>query len=334
MNLFWRDLQSGVTYAVTTNGTSLFTMTPDGRYVAYSASYGMRLWDSQLKSILYTYSNLFTPSAISPDGHRILSFQSTFRVLDWVANTNWVIASSPAIGSHPGLHFNADGRFLVYATSASQISGDTNINFDIYVYDFQALTNSWVSRSFSGGAANGPSDSPDISADGRYVAYRSAATNIVPGDTNGSADIFLFDRLNSTTTLLSTSIHGNQSGDNFSVTPLFSGDGKMLFFQSWGSDLVTGDFNGSSDILAYTIYNSSPLPIFSASIALDFSSGGAFWISWPVQPGTNYRVQFKNNLSDSQWQELGGTIEIVGTQAFLRDVAVPSAQKFYRVVAY
>ena len=83
-----------------------------------------------------------------------------------------------------------------------------------------------LSRSFiSGGAANGASDSPDIKADGRFVAFRSSSADIVPDDVNGVPDVFLYDQLTSATTLLSASRFGNVSADNRSRTAFFSGDG-------------------------------------------------------------------------------------------------------------
>jgi Tol biopolymer transport system component len=57
-----------------------------------------------------------------------------------------------------------------------------------------------VSQSFLwSGAANGPSDSPTVSADGRFIAYRSSATDLVAGATNGLPNVYVFDRQTSTT---------------------------------------------------------------------------------------------------------------------------------------
>src|SRR4028119_1050699 len=96
---------------------------------------------------------------------------------------------------------SADGRFVAFYSSASNIvPGDTNNRDDIFVRDTLTNTTTRVSVDSAGNQANSNSDSPSISADGRFVAFFSAATNLVPGDTNNTVDIFVRDRLTNTTT--------------------------------------------------------------------------------------------------------------------------------------
>jgi hypothetical protein len=123
------------------------------------------------------------------------------------------------------------------------------------------------------------------------VAYRSAATNLVPGGTNGLPHIFLYDRQNSTTTLLSASRLGPWAADNQSLTPVFSGDGQTLVFQSWASDLFAQDFNQGSEGIAYSLYASGSIPLFSASLLPGTIPGQGPWITWPVLPGKAYTVE-------------------------------------------
>ncbi len=93
----------------------------------------------------------------------------------------------------------------------------------VYLYNIQAATNALISQSYvSGLGGNGHCDSLAISYDGRFVAYRSFATNLVPGDTNGVADIFLYDQLTGGTTLVSGSLLGNRSANGRSLNPMFS----------------------------------------------------------------------------------------------------------------
>jgi hypothetical protein len=192
-----------------------------------------------------------------------------------------------------------------------------------------------VSRCYNSSAAgNDSSDSPDISADGRFVAYRSAATNLVPGDTNGAPDIFLFDQQTGTTTLLSASRFGSFAANSRSLCPIFSGDGQTLVFQSWASDLAGADFNQSSDVLAYSLYSSGSIPVFSAAIYPVSASGQAPWITWPAVPGKSYRVQYKNSPDDATWQELGGRVTILGNQGCCQDLAPAATRRFYRIVGY
>ena len=106
---------------------------------------------------------------------------------------------------------------------------DTNGVSDVYLYDVLAQTNLLVSQNDTGtGAGNDVSDSPTISPDGRFVAFRSFASNLVPGDNNGVPDIFLYDHSSGTMTLLTASQFGNRSGANRSGRPLFSANSQTL----------------------------------------------------------------------------------------------------------
>ena len=90
---------------------------------------------------------------------------------------------------------SSDGRFVAFASSASNlVDGDTNDANDVFVRDRQTNTTTRVSVGFDGSQANGGSDQPSLSGDGRLVAFTSAATNIVAGDLNGVRDAFVYDR--------------------------------------------------------------------------------------------------------------------------------------------
>jgi Tol biopolymer transport system component len=88
---------------------------------------------------------------------------------------------------------------------------------------------------------------PKISADGRYVAFASAATNLVPGDTNGQVDVFVRDRSSGTTQRVSVSSAGAQA-DFGSTIPAISADGRYVVFESFATNLVPGDTNGLTDV--------------------------------------------------------------------------------------
>ena len=125
-------------------------------------------------------------------------------------------------------------------------------NANVYLYDFQTGTSLLISQNPNTlQPANGASDSPDISPDGRFIAYRSAATDLVAGNTNGIPQLIVYDRLAGSNILLSTAATGAASGDNRSLTPVFSGDGRTLVFASWASNLATDDFNHFSDVFAF-----------------------------------------------------------------------------------
>ncbi len=328
-NLFLRDLQSGTTYALTTGGFSSVAMTREGRFVAFGgATANVYVWDSQAAAKVYTKTTAqISGVGISPDGNRVVDrLSAQLYAVDRSSNTIWTIGPVAA-GSHAGLRFSGDSQFLAYAAPLSS----TN---QVYLYDLQMKTNLLVSRANGlAGAAYGASDSPDVSTDGRFVAYRSAASNIVPGDTNSVPDVFLFDRQNSTTMLLSGSRLGMTAADNRSLAPAFSADGQTLVFQSWGSDIAAQDFNHGSDVFAVSLYSSGAIPLFSAVIMPGTTPGQGPWIIWPAVPGKTYSVQFKNTLRDAQWQTVSGSVTIVGNQAYLNAPWPGSGPRFYRVIA-
>ena len=143
---------------------------------------------------------------------------------------------------------SADGRYVAFASAASTlVAGDTNATEDVFVYDRVARSSERVSVSSLGGEGNGNSYGPAISADGRYVAFTSAASNLTPGDDNGQFDIFVRDRVGKATVLVSVGPQGAK-GDGPSVAPSISGDGRFVAFESDAATLVPDDTNGTGDV--------------------------------------------------------------------------------------
>jgi Tol biopolymer transport system component len=343
-NLFLADLQAGTTCALTTYPGGIFTplasMTSDGHFVAfygYSAfdgNPGLYVWDSQAAALIYTNSSVSPANiAISPDGNRIVySTSGGCYAVDRAANANWQIALPPS-SSHAGLQFSGDARFLIYATTSAQVPLDTNGVADVYLYDFVTRSNFLVSQGNPPGAASGPSDSPVISNDGRFVAYRSTATNLVAGVTNGLPNVFLYDRQTGITKLLSFNESGT-AGNNRSFAPQFSGDGQTVVFQSWASDLVAQDFNQANDLVAVKIATSNPTPVFVGQMVFAPATIQSPTLTWPAANGKTYQVQFRDNLTDIGWQTLSGNTWVSGNQGYATDLAPNTSQRFYRVVAF
>ncbi len=98
------------------------------------------------------------------------------------------------------------------------------------------FANGVVSRGYDGSPSNGSSADPVVSADGRFVAFSSEASNLVPGDTNGTSDVFVFDRKTGATTLVSVGMSGAANGN--SNNPSISADGRFIAFESTASNLV------------------------------------------------------------------------------------------------
>lgn len=143
---------------------------------------------------------------------------------------------------------SADGRYIAFASRANNlVSGDTNSAIDIFAYDRVTGAVERISVDSSGAQSNGSSSSAALSADGRFVAFRSTATNLVAGDTNARSDVFLRDRQAETTTRVSVSSSGAQANDASSA-PSVSEDGRYICFSSAASNLVSGDTNARSDV--------------------------------------------------------------------------------------
>jgi hypothetical protein len=321
-------------------------MTPDGSNVLFALGPQLSLWNAQSRSVTNiavggSTANPIIDIAVSPDASRVaFATATTCYAADIVAGTNWPLGAM-ANTSHTHAQFSSDGRFVAYLHK-----GTTSFN-QVYLYDFQDATNILVSQSYNSPAAgDGACDSPAISADGRFIAYRSAATNLVPGDINGVPDIYLYDRLAVGTTLITVSQYGPWSANGRSVTPVFSGDGQTLFFESWASDLVAGDFNESSDVFAVSLAAGSSLgstnapPLEFTAITTPPMTNGQFttnqpvMLTWPSIIGVGYQVQFKYNLTDPEWQPVEGPATVVGNQGSALDFSPATAQRFYRIVSF
>ncbi|MFL6073207.1 MAG: TolB family protein [Mycobacteriales bacterium] len=161
------------------------------------------------------------------------------------------VAGDGTQGDRPsrGSALSADGRYVAFSSSATNlVPGDTNGTDDVFVRDRIAGTTERVSVPVGGGQAAGPSTGWAISADGRSVAFGSAAANLVPGDTNGAPDIFVRDRAAGTTSRASVAGDGTQADAASQLTPLLSPDGRHVAFASQADNLVPGDTNGRWDM--------------------------------------------------------------------------------------
>ena len=141
---------------------------------------------------------------------------------------------------------SSDGRFVAFNSDASNlVIGDSNGEQDIFVHDVQSGITSRASIAWDGSEANyGSYEDVAISADGRYVAFWAWATNLVPNDTNEESDVFVRDRISSTTIRVSVASNGSQ-GNHVSNVPFISANGRYVAFSSRASNLVTGDTNGT-----------------------------------------------------------------------------------------
>ncbi|HET6164336.1 MAG TPA: calcium-binding protein [Planctomycetota bacterium] len=146
---------------------------------------------------------------------------------------------------------SGDGRFVSFASwSDNLVSGDTNRQTDIFVHDRGTGITERVSVSSSGVEGNGFSYDSRLSADGRFVAFESAATNLIDGTTVPTGGIFVRDRKNGTTELASVDSAGNP-GTGYSQLWGISADGSVVAFSSGSTNLVAGDTNKRSDAFVH-----------------------------------------------------------------------------------
>ena len=153
-------------------------------------------------------------------------------------------------GDYPDL--SADGRYVVFESRSTNLAPGGNVTFeDIYLKDRGTGALTRISTSLTGGDGNGESRYAKISADGRYVVFQSAASNLTSGDDNARIDIFLWDR--NTGSLLN--ITKGATGNNDSLRPdvgFDSGYGGVVVFDT-GAALVAADTNNATDVYAYDI---------------------------------------------------------------------------------
>jgi hypothetical protein len=164
-----------------------------------------------------------------------------------------------------------------------------------------------VSTSSSGAQSTGGDASRvSVSADGRYVAFESGATNLVPGDTNGHIDVFVKDTQTGVTTRVSTDSSGNQAGDGDSTYVAISGDGRYAAFQSVATTLVTGDTNAQSDVFMKDLQT-------GATVRISTDSTGAQATGESLYPSISYdgaRVAFVSSAANLAALDTNGAADV------------------------
>lgn len=144
-----------------------------------------------------------------------------------------------------------DGRFVAFQSKATNLApGDTNGHKDIFVHDRRTGVIERVSVDSSGRQGNSESRDSSISDDGRFIAFRSSSTDLVPGDTNGADDVFIHDRQTGLTVRVSENSSGSEGNDE-SADPSISHNGRFVTFHSDATNLVPGDTNGCADVFVH-----------------------------------------------------------------------------------
>jgi Tol biopolymer transport system component len=184
---------------------------------------------------------------------------------------------------------SADGRFVVFQSNASNlVPGDTNKSSDVFVHDGLTGKTERASVSSSGKQANGSSGDPYISADGRFITFESNASNLVPGDTNKSWDVFVHDLRTGKTQRVSVGPDGKQAkGDTWSDG--ISADGNFVAFDSRATNLVPGDTNGQGDLYLRDRLKKKT-ELMSPGLPGSLWAGNLQLRPWPARIGNTFSV--------------------------------------------
>jgi Tol biopolymer transport system component len=146
------------------------------------------------------------------------------------------------------ISISATGRFVAFSDDAPNlVEGDRNFRYDVFVRDRVRGQTTRVSVNSAGAEGNDDSFFPSISANGRFVAFASLASNLVPGDRNHRGDIFVRDRKRGKTTRVSINSAGAEANDGSIWLPAISDNGRFVAFFSRSTNLVPNDHNGLAD---------------------------------------------------------------------------------------
>jgi hypothetical protein len=242
-DIFLRDRLDNTTVRVsvsstgaqqTGGGAAAPEVSGDGRYVVY--------WSA-------------APDLVPGDVNENMD---VFRYDRYTGRTDLVSVASDASqgnaqsGYPGGPEISDNGRYVVFESEASNlVLNDANGNsLDVFVRDMVTGKTSLVSAAADGTGGDSDSYWPTISDNGRFVAFNSAAANLVTGDTNGSWDAFVRDLALGVTTRVSVSGDATQGNDT-SYQAEISGDGRRVAFFSFATNLVTGDTNGTWDVFVH-----------------------------------------------------------------------------------
>ena len=232
----------------------------------------------------------------------------------WLGTTERVsISSSGQEGNHDSWEARicGNGRFVAFWSRASNlVANDMNGRPDIFRHDRQGGQTVRVNISSNGDEANGNSYYCSVSADGRFVAFESWATNLVPGDTNGTIDVFVHDTQTGLTSRVSVASGGRQ-GNFGGSDPAISGEGRYVAFQSSSNDLVPGDTNNKPDIF---VHDRQTLQ----TVRVNIGPGGVQANSDSVQPSISADGRHVAFQSSATNLVPGGSS---GIQVFVHDLA-------------
>ena len=268
--IYLKDLESGEVVRVSAsadgtpaNGNSFFpNPSADGRHVVFESD-----------------ANNLVPGDTNGSGDVFVKDLLTGAVTRASTASNG--AQGNAWSGNPDI--SANGRFVVFSSNAGNLSGADGEPFaDIFVKDLRTGATTLVSAASDGTAGNGASRESVISASGRYVVFRSDATNLVAGDDNGGPDLFRKDLLTGDIVLVSSASDGTpasllENPDYFQLNGStlggVSADGRFVVFNSVADNLVAGDTNHEIDVFVKDLLTGATTRVSTASGGAQANSG-------------------------------------------------------------
>lgn len=310
-DIFVRDLQTGATRLVTANSVGqpsrggalfvyLYGISADGRYALFTTEAQDLVENDKNDS-----ADLFVRDMVA--GKTILISVNTSGM---ASGNRTSLTSGGFFNFTPAI--SADGRFVVFASYANDLVENdhvclgrcdgTNGLEDVFVRDLLNETTTLVSVNFKGDNSGAQSShQPSMSADGRFIAFRSFATDLVTNDRTEQADIFVRDMQTGVTTMASVNLAGNNGGTSGGSgvnahNAIISPDGRYVAFSSTAVDLATNKTSGlrmdvfvrdlekGETVLASATMDGVGGPGAFSSVAADFSADGRLLVFRSAAP--------------------------------------------------
>jgi Tol biopolymer transport system component len=310
-DVFVRDRQSGITERISldSGGTQVSggsynpSISASGRHVAF-----------------YSDASALVPG--DTNGHSDVFIKDRQSgITERISVDSFGVQGSLDSGPY-GVSISADGNFVAFASVATNlVQGDTNGSPDIFVRDRQGGTTERVSVDSGGAQGNGDSIFPSISASGRYVAFESHASNLVPGDTNGVGDVLVRDRQTGTTALASASSSGVEE-NSVGGSPSISADGHEIAFQSFADNLVPNDTNSATDVFVH-----SDAPTTAVAFCFGDGTSTACPCGNASPPGAG--AGCLSSLGIGGMLLASGIANIVGDSVVLQGLQMPDSSALY-----
>jgi Tol biopolymer transport system component len=346
------------------NGTSLHpSISVDGRYVAFcSAASNLApqdpgWWDIFVKDLdtgailrastdssgARANDSSYGPPSISSDGRYVAFFSSASNLVPDDTNGLWDVfvkdtqtgaiirVSTDSYGNEANAssekpRLSADGRYVAFLSSANNlVPGIANGKSNVFVKDLETGVTTCASTDSSGILANDYSNYAEVSANGRYVVFGSHASNLVSGDTNGMADVFVKDIVTGAISRVSTTGSGNQANDH-SSTPSISSDGRYVAFYSSANNLVPGVFGGTARIFVKDTQTGAILCVNTNDSGVPAND----WSCYPSLSSDGPYVAFESRATNLDPRDMMPTSDIYRVHLGFNDppVAIPGGPYF------